>query len=793
MKRLYLILLPCLLFVLDAKAQLFTGAQEPIIFTERTAVLSNPQFRSVLITGVGDINADGLDDIIRLNNGRTLEYQIQLPNQQFETIDLGQIADKPQYSLGLADLDANGVNDLLVAGNGDGIKIFKNGSSTPTVLPQSIFFAQGSNVVDINGDGYLDIFVNNDTSINRIWLNDGQGNFARDLGIMPLQQNPVDSMNGGNYAAVWTDIDNDRDLDCFIAKCFRRPIPDDPRLVNQLYLNEGSSSYREVAAERGLDSDAQSWTADFQDIDNDGDMDCFLLNHYTTSELLINDGTGFFTNETLARGIRISRNYFQSLLRDFDNDGFVDLLVAGPTGYEVYQNQGDGTFASQRNIFSIYPMGTFAVGDLNRDGFLDVYSASANVAFTDKLWINEQNEKNHFLGISLEGQAPHINAIGARVYLYGPWGIQIREVRSGESYGIVNTLDLHFGLGEHLSVDSLRVDWPDGSTEKFFNIPGDQYIQIEQGDCIKPDDQIKVEGDFTICPGDTVRLSAPAGLDFQWSDGSIEPRLTVTEAGTYRVTVTGSQGCSRVSRAIQIEVEELEIPEIEQVGSNTFCEGEKVELIAPPGLTDFIWSDGSTEERLAVTSSGTYFLLINGLCNTVSSDSIVVKRIDAPPLPQVEHDTLSGPGNTLLIGDTENLYWYRKTGQRFGTGDRVIVPAPQTDTFYVSRFVNIDGLFCESAQIPVYVVVDPSINEKDPSELELRIFPNPTQETFQVHIPRNWLFADATMFSSDGRLLWQTKFVPGPNEVAVNSLSSGVYFLNLKSPKEEVIKRILIR
>ena len=218
-----------------------------------------------------------------------------------------------------------------------------------------------------------------------------------------------------------------------------------------------------------------------------------------------------------------------------------------------------------------------------------------------------------------------------------------------------------------------------------------------------------------------------------------------------------------------------------------------LELIAPPGLVDFEWSNGSLEKRLTVTNSGTYFLLVNGLCNTVSSDSIIVEAIKSPPVPQVENDTLSGPGNTLLIGDADNLNWYKKTGELIGTGDRVIVPAPQTDTFFVSRFVNSNGLICESERIPVYVVLDPSINEMDPLELVLRIFPNPARESFQVHIPRNWLFANASLFSSDGRLLWQTMLVSGPNEIDVHALSSGLYFLKLKSTKEEVIKKIIIR
>ena len=82
---------------------------------------------------------------------------------------------------------------------------------------------------------------------------------------------------------MFTDFDNDGDIDLFIAKC-RQFINDpyDPRRVNQLWVNDGNGNFTEEANERGLVFYEQSWTVDFADIDNDGDFDCLITNHSTT-------------------------------------------------------------------------------------------------------------------------------------------------------------------------------------------------------------------------------------------------------------------------------------------------------------------------------------------------------------------------------------------------------------------------------------------------------------------------------------------------------------------------------
>ena len=96
-------------------------------------------------------------------------------------------------------------------------------------------------------------------------------------------------------------------------------------------------------------------------------------------------------------------------------------------------------------VFDSNDMESFALGDLNNDGFVDVYGGYASIYtnptnIDDVIWLNDGNSNNH-LAVQLQGVISNRNAIGARIEIYGDWGIQVREVRSGESYVVGDTID----------------------------------------------------------------------------------------------------------------------------------------------------------------------------------------------------------------------------------------------------------------------------------------------------------------------------------------------------------------
>jgi len=91
--------------------------------------------------------------------------------------------------------------------------------------------------------------------------------------------------------------------------------------------------------------------------------------------------------------------------------------------------------------------------------------------------MNDGNS-NNFLTVTLDGTVSNINGIGARIELYGPWGIQIREIRSGEGYGIQNSLNAHFGIGSATQITRLVVKWPSGVVNEILNPAPNQFINV---------------------------------------------------------------------------------------------------------------------------------------------------------------------------------------------------------------------------------------------------------------------------------------------------------------------------
>ena len=413
-------------------------------FTKHNDLLNPVNHYSGVAIAVVDVNGDGLDDIVRLNQGKDLSISYQTaPNQPFTQQVLAPVSNESQWGMCAADVDNNGICDIMSGGSYDGIKFITandDGSAFSTYVmtaPQT--FVQAVNFADVNNDGWLDAFVCHDDGVSRIFGNNGDGSFTFQPGWIDLTTLPV-SDNSGNYGSVWSDVNNDGLTDLYIAKC-RQGVNSatDPRRINQLFLNNGDGTYtQDVTNASGLRIGAQSWTADFGDIDNDGDFDCFITNHDVSCQLLENDGAGHFTDISEAAGIQntIQGTAIQGVFRDFDNDGYIDILVAGSAHF-LLKNNGDKTFAVENNPFDNQDMESYAIGDLNHDGFQDVYGGYANIYTTpsnipDALWLNNGND-NHFFGLNLRGVQSNRNGVGAKIYLYIALGTQVREVRSGES------------------------------------------------------------------------------------------------------------------------------------------------------------------------------------------------------------------------------------------------------------------------------------------------------------------------------------------------------------------------
>ncbi|WP_297332938.1 FG-GAP-like repeat-containing protein [Flavobacterium sp.] len=415
---------------------------------------------------VVDMNGDYFDDIVIPDNNQIKMFYQQTDGTFTETARVaGSTPYMPGWSLAAGDYDGNGFNDLLYGnGNGAALMIANADGTQYTAMqsPQSIF-SQRTNFVDLNNDGHLDAFVCHDVAPNCYFLNDGNGGFSW------VQGGIGDHPSGGNYGSIWVDYDNDGDADLFIAKCRGGG---DPASINELHRNNGDGTFTNVSQEANLADMLQTWSTAWGDFDNDGDMDALVGANSTANgphKLMRNNGDGTFTDVTEGSGFadlfELNREH---IAHDFNNDGWIDVMGGG--NYIMFNN-GDMTFTKTQANASVGP-----IGDLNNDGFLDILNFN-------QMKLNNGND-NNWIKLHLEGTESNRNGIGARVEVYAEgdgWEKQIRDVRSGDGFRYMSSLNTHFGLGTTDAIEQIIIKWPSGIIDVIENPDVNQAITVQEG------------------------------------------------------------------------------------------------------------------------------------------------------------------------------------------------------------------------------------------------------------------------------------------------------------------------
>ena len=627
-------------------------AQETVSFINQSSLLggiSGFNFNDCAV----DMNGDFLDDVVRVtNNNMYIDYQ--QPNgtfihQQFSI----NLINEPDWSICAGDLDGNGFNDLLFGGGNAVSFVMANNDGTAYIeKPMSDFiFSQRSTMADIDNDGDLDAFVCHDIGQSHPYRNDGNGNMTLDQSLINTYDRP------GNYAAIWVDYDNDGNTDLYITKCKGGAAPGDVDRTNLLYRNNGDGTFSEVGQEAGLADNAQSWSTVFEDFDNDGDFDAFVVNHDFKNRLYRNNGDGTFTDVIEQSGIDPNDlGAWENGSGDFNNDGYMDILAELENG--LYLGKGDLTFKGQFVAF-----GPGGIADLNNDGFLDVVRQS-------NLLINTGND-NNWLKINTKGFASNKNGIGARVEIYGAWGRQIREVRSGQSFAPMGSLQVHFGIGQATEIDKVVVKWPSGAITVVDNPPINSTIDALEISCLLPPSDIIANGPTDICPGSALELTAPAGFAYSWSNGDTTQTISVTEAGTYNAILTDTAGCVSIANNVIVHLIEETPPTIAAEGLGLFCEGTSITLTATAS-DSITWSNGMTGPNITVSETSTLTASIDAQCSQdpLTSEEITVTEVLATT-PIVTGTTIIQGQSAEITATGDSLEWYDQPfgGTLLGTGN----------------------------------------------------------------------------------------------------------------------------
>ncbi|MGJ8662915.1 MAG: CRTAC1 family protein [Marinicella sp.] len=282
------------------------------------------------------------------------------------------------------------------------------------------------NITDINEDGWLDVLLTSDFGTTRILYNNG---FVDGQPPFLVTQAPFITDENGMGAAV-ADYDNDGDLDWFVTSIWD---PDGKAEANwgvsgnRLYRNTGLGVFEDATDEAGIRQGYWGWGACFADFNNDGHLDIYHENGFTTpvaaeefhfdpAILFMANGDGTFTESAAANGLNHTQQGRGISCVDYDLDGDIDILVMpNNSAYRLYENLSDSS--------------------------------------------------KHYLDIKLFDSGPNPYAINAKIQVQTPASTQLRELTGGSNYVSNNSLTQHFGLNEQTTVNSVNVTWPDGEAQ----------------------------------------------------------------------------------------------------------------------------------------------------------------------------------------------------------------------------------------------------------------------------------------------------------------------------------------
>ena len=333
-----------------------------------------------------------------------------------------------------------GAGDSLYRNEGNGT--FSDVSQAAGVSDPAGYYGMGVVWTDFDQDGWVDLFVANDTRANYLYRNNRDGTFE-EIAFLTGMALGLHGDEQGSMGIAVGDYDHDQKLDLFVTNFENQN--------NVLYRNMGEFLTSNTSYSSGAAASSSlplvGWGTDFIDFDNDGWADLLTVNGHIYPQVDQPDSP---------------MSYAQPM--------------------QLFRNRRDGTFAEvaadEIEVLTRKRSSRGAAfGDLDNDGDIDV--VVNNLDGAPLLLRNELGNRNNWIRVEVLGLAGNRFAIGARVKVVAGDLVQVAEVRSGGSYISQNDWRLHFGLGEKSRVDSIEVRWPGGAVRQVKGIAANRQITIE--------------------------------------------------------------------------------------------------------------------------------------------------------------------------------------------------------------------------------------------------------------------------------------------------------------------------
>jgi Flp pilus assembly protein TadD len=441
-------------------------------------------------------------------------------------------------ALATGDVDGDGTDDLFVSEWSPSTRKsvahlyrVQNGFARDATAQSGISLAGGAQYAtfaDYDNDGWLDLFAIGADGRGHLFRNNGNGTFAEvtaKAGVADVK---------GARKAIFIDLDHDGDLDLLLFGSGQRTVyrnnldgtfteataafglagTGDARDAafadfdgdgrtdifvtnaagsSALFHNGGAQRFSDVTAESGLGSTTGSTAAAVGDFNNDGLLDLFVAGS-SDAALWINKGNGTFSRDTRSAGVLQTMRGTQvsaATFVDYDNDGWLDLVVAGTpassrtrAGVFLFRNDGTGKFLDRSTLIppAVRTAGAsaLAISDVDADGDEDLLLIDGTGQ--PRLLRNDLGNSNLAVNIELKGLRTGSGKNNA-------FGIGSRlELRSGDIYQtrVATGRVTHFGLGPHLKADVLRVEWTNGVPQTVYFPGSDQDVvesEMLKGSC----------------------------------------------------------------------------------------------------------------------------------------------------------------------------------------------------------------------------------------------------------------------------------------------------------------------
>ncbi len=438
------------------KNQLFINNHD-LTFTERAAEYGLDNDGYTTHASFFDYDMDGDLDCFMVNNS-------PIP---VNTLNYGNARDVRAENASVADFLKGGGDHLYKNDNGHFTEVSKEAGLHGSIIS----FGLGVTIGDVNGDGWPDVYVSNDFfERDYLYINQQDGTFKDEMEKY-MEHNSIASM-GTDMA----DINNDGYPDIFTTEM----LPDDEfrlktttsfdnidiyRLKvqsgfyhqfmhNALQLNNKNGKFKEISHFSGVQASDWSWGEMIFDADNDGFNDIYVSNGIYR-DLTNQDFIDFFANTMIQKMVLTGKKE--------EISSIIEKMSSQRIANKMYRNNGDLTFKESAKDWGL-DIPSFSNGaayaDLDNDGDLDMIVNNNNMpAFVFKNKSREVN-KNHFVAVQLTGVDQNTNAVGAKINLYTKGQILSKEVIPARGFQSSVDYKQVFGLGKETKVDSVKIIWP---------------------------------------------------------------------------------------------------------------------------------------------------------------------------------------------------------------------------------------------------------------------------------------------------------------------------------------------